>query len=52
MLFHKYMGKGEVVKEKENSMGWQITTVQILPNNLSLKNLNIFSVTLKLLGYL
>lgn len=50
MVFYKYLGKGEEEKEKENSMGWQITAMHILENNLSLKNLNIFSVTLKLLG--
>lgn len=47
MAFHKYLGMGEKEKEKENSMGWQITTMQILANNLSLKNLNIFSHTQK-----
>lgn len=46
----KYLENGEE-KKKENSVGWQFTTLQILANNLSL-NVNIFSIALKLLGYL
>lgn len=47
----KYLENGEEEKKKENSVGWQFTTLQILANNLSL-NVNIFSIALKLLGYL
>lgn len=33
-------------------MVWQITTVQVFANNLQLKTFNIFSVALRLWGYL